>query len=56
MVNRRPSRERTRRRWAFALVFLCLLGVPLFLIGLELWEMWVLVLGLYYVIWCTRKE
>ncbi len=46
--------HKKRRRWEAFLLFLILYVSLLFFVGLELWELWALLLIVGWVRWCVR--
>ena len=51
-----PRYRRTRRRGRVFVATMSGLATLLFFTGLETWELWMLILIIYYVFWCTRKQ
>jgi hypothetical protein len=51
---RRPRKR--RRNWPAFASFALLLSASLLLLGLETWELWMMLIVLYYVFWILRRE
>jgi hypothetical protein len=52
MGRKRPI----KRRWLTFSLILMMLTFILFIIGLELWELWMAIIVMYYVFWLLRNE
>jgi len=53
-MGRRPDRQRQWTRLALACAIL--VGLMLFVLGLELFEMWLIVLVSYYAYWILKMD
>jgi len=49
-------RKRTKHRALKFVVYLLLIATSLFLLGLEMWELWMAMIILYYIFWLLRRD
>ena len=47
---------RRKRYWSIFALWIVILVIPLYLIGLELWQAWGLVLTVAWIRWCTKMD
>ena len=50
-----PQRRKHRRRWEAFSTLLILVSLTLCLLGLQLWEIWLMLLLVIYLGWCLRR-
>lgn len=50
------AKRKQRRSWHLYVIFLGVLAITFFFLGLGTLELWLLVLVIYYLFWVTRKE
>jgi hypothetical protein len=55
LIARVPPNPKRRRNWGALVLWTVLLSLCVYLLGLEVWELWVMILLIIYLGWCFRR-